>query len=548
MTKTKRLSTILLGAILALGVGAGLAPRVAVKSEAATTYTKLTDVSTITSSKRYVLGIDGTFHYSGTSNWGLTSATESPYEYELAVVDASAKTFTAKTKVSNKDYYLTVPTSNTFTMSESSTTLKLGSNTHSSDAGTIKNQTTDARHIRRNGTSGLRSYAGTTGDVAFFYEIIGGEKDPATSVNVTTAVGVTTVKTGKSLQLSATVNPSGADQTVNWSSSNSLVATVNATTGIVTGVSEGNVTITATSTTPGISGTILINVEINTDTSESIVLANIGEGTTDSDSIKTTTVNGYVLNYKNGKVQTNSSEKAMLLTYGKGAFVGNKTPIPGSIESITIKTGIGASGSAKYDVEFGTTEFLTEGSGAASVTVGAGSSKTFENSSVSSATYFVVSVIGSEKNGQVADITIEYAIAPTKALTSIAVTTQPTKTTYYAGDIFDGTGMVVKAYYDDESNGVITPVLPTAPLVAGQTSVEISYTFGGTTKTTTVPITVLANPVTSLVWSNPVTTFTEGATLTLGAGVITATYANSNTASLTLNDVIIFVYSGTFDA
>ena len=35
MTKTKRLSTILLGAILALGVGAGLAPRVAVKSEAA---------------------------------------------------------------------------------------------------------------------------------------------------------------------------------------------------------------------------------------------------------------------------------------------------------------------------------------------------------------------------------------------------------------------------------------------------------------------------------------------------------------------------------
>ena len=40
MTKTKRLSTILLGAILALGVGAGLAPRVAVKSEAATTYTK----------------------------------------------------------------------------------------------------------------------------------------------------------------------------------------------------------------------------------------------------------------------------------------------------------------------------------------------------------------------------------------------------------------------------------------------------------------------------------------------------------------------------
>jgi hypothetical protein len=52
---------------------------------------------------------------------------------------------------------------------------------------------------------------------------------------------------GGTVELSATVSPSDAvDKTVTWSSSNTSVATVNATTGVVTAVAEGTATITAT--------------------------------------------------------------------------------------------------------------------------------------------------------------------------------------------------------------------------------------------------------------------------------------------------------------
>lgn len=55
-----------------------------------------------------------------------------------------------------------------------------------------------------------------------------------------------TVNVGSTLTLNATVLPSGAKQTVNWTSSNNAVATVN--NGVVTPVSAGTVTVTATST------------------------------------------------------------------------------------------------------------------------------------------------------------------------------------------------------------------------------------------------------------------------------------------------------------
>jgi uncharacterized protein YjdB len=68
---------------------------------------------------------------------------------------------------------------------------------------------------------------------------------------------------GASVQLAATVR-SGAtiltDRVVGWSSSNQAVATVVATTGVVTGVKAGTVTITATS--EGVSGTAFVAVGI----------------------------------------------------------------------------------------------------------------------------------------------------------------------------------------------------------------------------------------------------------------------------------------------
>ena len=77
-------------------------------------------------------------------------------------------------------------------------------------------------------------------------------------------------------------------------------------------------------------------------------------------------------------------------------------------------------------------------------------------------------------------------------LTGIAVTTPPKKTAYKAGETFDPAGMVVTATYSNGAkleNPAYT-VAPSGALSAGTTTVTITYTEGGVTKTATQAITV----------------------------------------------------------
>jgi hypothetical protein len=76
-------------------------------------------------------------------------------------------------------------------------------------------------------------------------------RTPAAAV-ATVAVAPTTaaVAVGATRQLTPTVSPAGATQTVTWSSATPSVATVSST-GVVTGVSAGTAVITATSTADG---------------------------------------------------------------------------------------------------------------------------------------------------------------------------------------------------------------------------------------------------------------------------------------------------------
>ena len=87
--------------------------------------------------------------------------------------------------------------------------------------------------------------------------------------------------------------------------------------------------------------------------------------------------------------------------------------------------------------------------------------------------------------------------AATKTLSSIAVTTAPTKVTYTAGEYFNTSGMVVTATYSDSSTKAVTSYTfaPTEALTTGDTSITISYTEGGVTKTATQAITVNAKPI-----------------------------------------------------
>ena len=81
-----------------------------------------------------------------------------------------------------------------------------------------------------------------------------------------------------------------------------------------------------------------------------------------------------------------------------------------------------------------------------------------------------------------------------KKVSSIAVTTAPTKTTYTAGESFDPTGMVITATYEDTTSKAVTgyTVSPSGALATTDTEVTISYTEGGATKTATQAITVSA--------------------------------------------------------
>lgn len=84
-----------------------------------------------------------------------------------------------------------------------------------------------------------------------------------------------------------------------------------------------------------------------------------------------------------------------------------------------------------------------------------------------------------------------------REVTSIEITKQPTRTSYYVGDLFDPTGMEVTAHYSDDTSEVVTnySIDKTNPLGLNDTLVTISYL--GKSATVTIVIenaTKLATP------------------------------------------------------
>ena len=89
------------------------------------------------------------------------------------------------------------------------------------------------------------------------------------------------------------------------------------------------------------------------------------------------------------------------------------------------------------------------------------------------------------------DKSVILAIVVSEAqLTKIEITTQPTKTSYYVGETFDPTGMVVTATYEDDSTEVVNNYTydKTEPLTLEDTLVTIN--FGGMTATLSITVEV----------------------------------------------------------
>lgn len=92
-------------------------------------------------------------------------------------------------------------------------------------------------------------------------------------------------------------------------------------------------------------------------------------------------------------------------------------------------------------------------------------------------------------------------------LTALAVTTNPTKTTYEYGDALATAGMVITASYSDSKTAAVSgySCSPTTFSTVGNQVVTVSYTENGVTQTATFNVTVNRKSVTKPTWKNNLT-------------------------------------------
>lgn len=97
-------------------------------------------------------------------------------------------------------------------------------------------------------------------------------------------------------------------------------------------------------------------------------------------------------------------------------------------------------------------------------------------------------------NGGILDGSTFTVTVVEKQLTEIEITKQPSKTNYVKGQIFDKTGMVVTATYNDGTSKEVTnyTISPNGVLTTSDNKVTISYTENNVTKTAEQAITVKA--------------------------------------------------------
>ena len=122
-----------------------------------------------------------------------------------------------------------------------------------------------------------------------------------------------------------------------------------------------------------------------------------------------------------------------------------------------------------------------------------------------------------------------------RTLDHIAVTTPPNKTAYKYGETFQPAGMVVTAYYTDETSRAVTGYTysPTGALAMNNTTITISYTEGSVTKQTTQAITV-AKVLESIEITTPPnkTAYFSGETFNPAGMVVTAHYNDGSSAAV----------------
>jgi hypothetical protein len=102
------------------------------------------------------------------------------------------------------------------------------------------------------------------------------------------------------------------------------------------------------------------------------------------------------------------------------------------------------------------------------------------------------------------------SITVTRVLSSIAITTKPTKTSYVKGEALDLSGMVVTATFSSGKTSTVTsyttsPAAGSAVTTVGTSTVTVSYTENSVTKTASFSITA-TTPIYGVSWDGTSTT------------------------------------------
>ena len=277
--------------------------------------------------------------------------------------------------------------------------------------------------------------------------------------------------------------------------------------------------------------TLLIVAILATATSwaaeKTILLQNIGESAsaTSTESVSQVTVkasgtsDSYTLYYLQGRKQGS----AIFLPKNAGAFISNKTPIPGEIKSIKVYINKGASGKTTYYCAFTSSECLEAyNQGCTAVKIAGEQNHTFTNTTVG-AKYFCIS-LGNENNGQVLSVEITYnegSPEPQKTVKSLAITGEPAKVAYETGESFNPEGLTVTATYDDESTADVTADAtwtfdPDVFNTTGSVTVTALAAYGGKDDIAEYTVTVSAKPL-KLTITPATGTYTSAQTVTIEA-------------------------------
>lgn len=145
-------------------------------------------------------------------------------------------------------------------------------------------------------------------------------------------------------------------------------------------------------------------------------------------------------------------------------------------------------------------------------------------------------------NAPTVALTVQCTVATTNtSVTSISITSSPTKGSYYVGDILDLTGLVVTATYADGTTANVTADCIIAPAdgsvltTAGTQTISVSYLYVGITRETSTYVLVNAVALTGIEVTTLPTkrNYVVGEPLDLTGIVVTGTFNNETTSDVT---------------